>query len=234
MADLFLYPLVSGGIDSFVALCLSIEKYEDAKKVKPLFFNRSSGGKGHTALENERNANTLILAELAKEYDHLEFEDVVEFSIPFEWYVEAKRKGHEVYPWGRNLVFISAAASKVAVDFEVSDTLHKDEGVIVTGFHTEDGRDADKDFVSACNDTLRCGLEQLTSLNIPLIRVEAPLIEKGFSKKTAINWIIEKGLMYVLKHSWSCYKDGEKPCTDCDGCLERMKAFEGFDMDDPY
>lgn len=235
MSNIYLYPMVSGGPDCFIALSMLLEKQSDFQAVRPVFVDRSYEGKGHNALEKERDANKKILSELKSRFS-TPFEEIIELKIPFEWYIKPKTEGYDVFPWARNLVFISAVASKIAIDFQKTGRLHKDEGIIVTGFHKGDGRDADNYFVKSCNKTLQCVLEQweqCQSGGKQLIRIAAPLIQASYYKSGAVNWAFKKDLKFILEHSWSCYTGDKKPCGECTGCKEREYAFKQATITDP-
>ena len=229
MTDIYLYPMISGGIDSFAALCIAIKNCSNIKAIRPIFFNRSYSSEGHSALIKERDSNNNILSYLKKKYSTIKFEKMIEINIPFKWYVIPKINGYSVFPWARNFVFISVLSSKIAIDFQMIKKLHIDEGIIIVGFHKNDVRDANKYFLDSCNKTLVSALEQYQHLKndgSPHIRVEAPLIDKDFSKTDTIKWLNKNKLNYIILNSWSCYKGESKPCGECTGCKERNHALE--------
>jgi len=40
-------------------------------------------------------------------------------------------------------------------------------------------------------------------------------------------------LRVPLELTWSCYYDREKPCGECESCVERAEAFEDAGLRDP-
>jgi 7-cyano-7-deazaguanine synthase len=61
------------------------------------------------------------------------------------------------------------------------------------------------------------------------IELKTPLID--MTKAEIIKKGVELGVPY--KHTWSCYKGGDRPCGICDSCLLRAKGFQEAGIDDP-
>ena len=243
MVKKVLYPMISGGPDSFIALCIAIENYkDDIEEINPIFFNRMFEDKGHSAYEKEKDANNNIIDNISTKYSDINFNEIEEIDIPFSWYVKAKFNGQDeprkdIYPHGRNLVFISVLASKIAVDFQLKNVLNKLEGIIITGFHADDRYDADSHFVKNINKTLVTALDQYDKCEISrgngFIRVESPLIQLAYPKRTAYQWSLDNECDFILRESWSCYSKSDTPCEGCRGCLERAKEFKKIGIKDP-
>ena len=203
------YPLLSGGIDSAVATLIAKEKFED---VQPIFINR-----GQRAYKKEREAVEKICKLLG-------IKPAKEINVPFEWYIEAKKKDPQAFPFGRNLVLLSVAASYVAIN---------GGGTIITGFTGDDVGDASEEFVETFNENLRYAIDD--NINLEVVRVEAPLIK--ISKAQVIRLAHEKGREDILENTWSCYESGEEygglHCGLCSNCKKRKKAFKKSGLKDP-
>ncbi len=61
------------------------------------------------------------------------------------------------------------------------------------------------------------------------ITVITPIIH--MPKDEIIKKAIELGA--PLKHSWSCYRDGDESCGVCDSCVLRLRAFDRAGIKDP-
>jgi 7-cyano-7-deazaguanine synthase len=61
------------------------------------------------------------------------------------------------------------------------------------------------------------------------IRVLTPVI--GMSKKEIVRKGVELGAPLHL--TWSCYKNEEAACGECDSCALRLRAFEQAGIVDP-
>ncbi|MCD6417833.1 7-cyano-7-deazaguanine synthase, partial [bacterium] len=203
------YPLLSGGLDSAVATLIAKEKFED---VQPIFINR-----GQRAYKKEREAVEKICKLLG-------IKPAKEINVPFEWYIEAKKKDPKAFPFGRNLVLLSVAASYVAIN---------GGGTIITGFTGDDVGDASEEFVKTFNENLRYAIDDNTNLEV--VRVEAPLIK--ISKAQVIRLAYEKGRKDILENTWSCYESGEEydglHCGLCSNCKKRKRAFQESGLKDP-
>ena len=61
------------------------------------------------------------------------------------------------------------------------------------------------------------------------VRIETPILD--MTKKQIVQKGIELGVPF--EHTWSCYKQGDRPCGECESCAFRIKAFEECGMTDP-
>lgn len=222
---LYLYPLLSGGIDSAVALDIAIEKYKrDLKEVRPLFIDRSCNNIVHIAVKKELEAAANILDRLSEKWKDVYFKELEKIHVPFWWYAKAKKEKKDVFPTGRNLILIGVAALKIAVDFQIINELHKSEGIIVVGCNQEDGNDCCENFINSYNNLLAVAMEQIKF--DPKIRIYTPLI--NMHKVKIIETIYNRDLEFVLDIAWSCYYGNEEPCGECEGCKKRDYAIKEY------
>ena len=84
--------------------------------------------------------------------------------------------------------------------------------------------DCRKEFYDAFNKVLKVGLKPETELSI-----ETPIIDMTKSE------IIKKGMeLNVPFHlTWSCYKNEDIACGECDSCLLRLRGFKNAGFNDP-
>ena len=61
------------------------------------------------------------------------------------------------------------------------------------------------------------------------ITIETPLLH--LTKAQIIAKGMELGVPY--RHTWSCYRGGEKACGTCDSCVLRLKGFSESGYEDP-
>ncbi|MEI8348755.1 MAG: 7-cyano-7-deazaguanine synthase QueC [Candidatus Omnitrophota bacterium] len=121
------------------------------------------------------------------------------------------------YVAARNIVFLSYA-------YSLAESIGANK--VFIGAHIQDYSgypDCRPEFLEAFQKAANSGMKRAD------VKIEAPLINK--SKKE----IIEMGLRLAVpfQHTWSCYQGGKKPCTKCDSCRFRIKAFEELGMIDP-
>jgi len=116
----------------------------------------------------------------------------------------------------RNLVFLSIGAA-------YAENLGYD--LIIPGFDAEEAAtfpDNSQAFVEKFNEALEYG-----TLSKP--KIWAPLI--SMKKAEIVRHGIEIGAPLDL--TWSCYHTGEKPCTTCESCVRRKRAFKKAGIPDP-
>jgi 7-cyano-7-deazaguanine synthase len=82
-------------------------------------------------------------------------------------------------------------------------------------------------FIEAMNGVAALATKQ--AVEERAVKIHAPLIEWSKSR------IIQEGvnLRAPLKHTWSCYRGGERACGRCDSCLLRLKGFREAGLEDP-
>lgn len=196
--------LMSGGIDSAVALAWANSRFDERFAVSFLY---------HLRPFRERLAVTRLLQYFPAK--------LLEIPMPFLResvdLPEPLLDVPEGYISNRNSIFYSVSAY-------LAETHRCD--VIVGGHNLEDQEDfpdAAASFVSQ--------LEKLTNeaLLTRKIRIELPLA--GWTKQQVLerarDWRVP------LQHTWSCYWDTALPCGKCASCLERAEAFQGAGMIDP-
>jgi len=83
--------------------------------------------------------------------------------------------------------------------------------------------DCRKEFFNFFEETVRLGTKEGN------IKIKTPLIEMKKSE------IVKKGieLSSPLELTWSCYKDEEEACGQCDSCLLRLRGFDEAGSKDP-
>lgn len=84
--------------------------------------------------------------------------------------------------------------------------------------------DCRRDFFDAFNTTIRQGTRPGSG-----IRVITPVI--AMSKKEIVRTGTELGAPLHL--TWSCYRNEDVACGECDSCLLRLRAFEQAGIPDP-
>lgn len=101
---------------------------------------------------------------------------------------------------------------------------------VFIGAHSQDYSgypDCRPEFIEAFQEVAQVATKQAVDGKPP--KVFAPLLQWDKVK------ILETGidLRAPIKHTWSCYEEGEKQCGRCDACRIRRRAFEAVGMDDP-
>ena len=61
------------------------------------------------------------------------------------------------------------------------------------------------------------------------VKIVTPVIDK--TKKDIVT--LGRDLNVPFEYTWSCYKDNDDPCGECESCLFRSKAFSEAGIDDP-
>jgi 7-cyano-7-deazaguanine synthase len=208
------FPLLSGGIDLSIATCIAIEK--GIGQVNPIFINRGNKIGIHQAYSKEIEA----VEKLTK---ILNIEEPIKIELPFSWYAEYKKFNPDAFPYGRNLLLMAVAAARV-VTFRRSSS-----NIIVVGYTKSDMGDTSLDLVDSFNNTLRFAFDENEDNGI--VQVWAPLIE--LRKSEAIKLAYDMGKEEIIKNTWSCYKNRERHCGECSGCIERKEAFKKANIEDP-
>ncbi len=84
--------------------------------------------------------------------------------------------------------------------------------------------DCRPEFYEAMNETIRRGTKEGSG-----IVVKAPFVH--LLKKDIV--LMGKSMGVPFEHSWSCYREGEKACGECDSCALRLRAFAEAGVSDP-
>lgn len=217
--------LSSGGIDSTVCLALAVEKY-GYENVLSLSV---SYGQKHS---NELKAARKIAQHYHVRHKELDMGMIFTGSdctllegrgeIPKGTYAsqlqESTGKPVSTYVPFRNGLFLAAAASVA-----LTDGCEK----IYYGAHADDSAgNAYPDTSEAFHEAISRAVYEGSGKQL---EIEAPFLysHKADVVRTGM------GLQAPFAFTWSCYEGGEKPCGKCATCMDRRKAFELNEIQDP-
>jgi 7-cyano-7-deazaguanine synthase len=179
--------LVSGGIDSAVALDWAKQRY------RPIAVSFQLAGRPR----GEIKACAAVVKWAGVEH--------VSVAVPF---LRPRASG---YAPARNLVF-HAIALAIAEE--------RGAVAVVAGHNASDA--------AAFHDAKPAYFRRVESLGnnvrilLPFARLtDAQVIRKG----------IQQGV--PLERTWSCYRDGPRPCRRCSACRGRIESFEQSGLEDP-
>ena len=203
--------MLSGGIDSATALFLTKQQTDDLFSINIVYSN------SHDA---EAEAAKRI-AQQADVKEHL--------TILLPFFKDIERRYHprlstEFSPGylpARNITFYGVAAT-------YAETLNAN--LIVFGSNADDSKelpDARPAFVQLMNELIRTGTR--AGKEGVEIRAINPLL--SHTKAQVLKLALE--LQVPLELTWSCHRDGPRPCGECHGCVGRQKAFEQLGVPDP-
>ena len=218
--------LLSGGLDSATCLALAVKNYG---KENVIALSVSYGQK-HT---KEIKAAEDIAKFYGIEKTDLDLSLIFKFSdcsllassdteIPHGSYADQleETEGTPVstYVPFRNGLFLSSAAA-IAISRGCS--------VIYYGAHSDDAAgSAYPDCSEVFNNAMNTAIYEGSGRQL---KIEAPFV--GMTKADVVKMGLELGVPYEL--TWSCYEGGEKPCGTCGTCIDRAKAFEMNNINDP-
>jgi 7-cyano-7-deazaguanine synthase len=211
--------ILSGGLDSCVALAVALKYHE---QVKAITFGY---GQRHGLMEGERAYR--IAQHYRVAIDVATFDSSSDSSLIFRGTGDTPRATKEqklppTFVPGRNAVMIAIVAG-IAYGLEIKCIYGGWNAVDYSGYP-----DCRPTFLStmesAMNHALLTGREHEDAVTIM-----APLV---MLKKSAI---IKLGLELraPLHLTWSCYKGGDKPCGTCESCKIRAKGFKEAGIEDP-
>jgi 7-cyano-7-deazaguanine synthase len=197
--------MLSGGIDSAVALAWASKNFEELISVSFHYYLRPF---------RERLAVYRLLQHFPSRL----------IEIPVTFLRETTDSKHAVsrnvptgYIANRNMIFYSTASHFAEI--------HECRAII--GGHNAEDRmafpDASADFFLQLQSLINSALFQAK------IKIELPFVHMGKQQ------VVEKGLEWKvpLQNTWSCYWNLPVPCGSCSSCTERARAFEKLGIPDP-
>lgn len=97
--------------------------------------------------------------------------------------------------------------------------------IIWSGIHAGDydkSPDRKQSFLYKMDDVIKLGTDDKVRLIVPFAHTKRhEVVKQGIAMKVPLHL------------TWSCQKNFEVPCLDCDGCLSRVEAFKRADRVDP-
>jgi|Deesub1362A_J573_1020465.scaffolds.fasta_scaffold00115_5 7-cyano-7-deazaguanine synthase len=213
--------LLSSGIDSLVALRLSIEELE-----VPLALTFDYG---QVSRKREVEYSSKICEILGLDHKVIRISWLKEITrsglikgdIPEVKERDldsklAKETAKQVWVPNRNGLFINIGACFA----EAMGAKY-----IITGFDAEEAAtfpDNSMEFVEAVNNSLSYSTLTKVEVFAPLVKMsKTDIVLAGMKYEAPLEW------------SWSCYFGGEKPCLKCESCVRRSRAFNNAGIKDP-
>jgi len=207
--------ILSGGLDSTVATAYFKDKYE----IHAITFNY-----GQRSADMEIKSSRAISEKLGIEHTVVELPWLKklgksaltsDISVPELKVDELDNKeicyeaARCVWVPGRNVVFTAIATS-----FAEAENAEK----IIAGWDLEEAvtfPDNSKEFLNAFNSVLKIG-------TLECVQIEAPVIDMSKTEIVKLGTEINA----PLDLSYSCYMGEEEPCSVCESCMRRMRAFK--------
>ncbi len=208
------YALFSGGLDSTLAILLTL-KNPEAVRITPLFFKY-----GQRSAEEEEKAVHELIPLLRRKVANPEslVNDLREYDISglFSWSKSSILQRNLATPpqpdvENRNMVLIGCAASVIMAD--LIDLNTNPLGLIV-GFKNEH-YDTTRKFARAMDNVF-------TAMD-KSIHIRTPLLSSKQKEPCAVSRLVKFAYTHdafdLLQQSWSCYEPrGHKPCNECLAC----------------
>lgn len=208
--------ILSGGLDSTVALYWAKKKYGDIEALTFYYGSKHNEKEYYCALKTCESLK-VKLSRISIDFIDTYFKsDLLKSGgeIP-EGHYAAENMKSTVVPF-RNGIMLSIAAG-----FAESN----DCDVIILGNHSGDHAiypDCREDFIKAMAQAISFGTQKQ-------IRLESPFC--NITKTDIVKIGTELGVDFSL--TWSCYKGGDKHCGKCGICVERKEAFQEAGVCDP-
>jgi 7-cyano-7-deazaguanine synthase len=217
--------VLSGGMDSTIAMRLAVEKY-GASKVRALTFNYGQKQAREIAMAS---ASTALLG---VKHKILDLGILGEISQGFSANVDTNMEMPTIrdvlgdprpktYVPNRNMILMSLCAAFAEVE---------DIDQIIMGLQVNDEygyHDTTQRFVNKVNDVLN-------ENRIIKIEIRAPFA--AITKGEEIELLLElDGNVNLLEHTLTCYNPNDKgqSCGKCPSCAERIKGFVNNRLIDP-
>ena len=204
--------MLSGGLDSATCLYWAKKKFSKVSAITFNYFGR---------LEMERRATVALAGRSSTE--------LIEVDLPFvkeasDFYEKFKSPDSDMrwssYVPARNMMFYSIAA-------------HHAEYIgarwIIGGHNLHDVtffKDASKSYIDKINSLFK---EGCLLCDGQAYQILLPLAE--MSRKEIIRLATE--LETPIELTWSCHREGSKPCGQCYACGQRLDAFGSLGIKDP-
>ena len=211
--------MLSGGLDSATCLYWAKERYSEVIAITFNYFGR---------LAQEKHAIIRLV-------NAAEVSNLIEIDLPFvkeagdsSYYYSSQSKDllHSNSQWSsyvpaRNMIFYSISA-------HFAEYL----GIkwIIGGHNMHDTKffkDASKSFIDKMNvlfkeGCLLCKDNQAYQIVLPLAKMNRKQIIK-----------LAMRLKAPIELTWSCHREGAKPCGSCYSCKQRVEAFNELGLKDP-
>lgn len=216
--------LLSGGMDSTVALADCVEKYgHDNVGAISFLYGQKHSKEMECALWqcHHYNVNHSII-DLAPFYENFKCCLLKHDGTPVVAGEYDTNQVPATYVPFRNGILISCATAKaydkkydaICISVHATDCPEQEGDEPVTAYP-----DCSVSFIGAMTNAVMTGTKGKVQLLAPFVNItKAEVARRGI------------GLGVRFEHTWSCYRGGDEPCGECGTCIERRKAFESLGL----
>lgn len=174
---------------------------------------------------------------------NLHITKVKKIEIPLKYYEDIREdfinNGRSDY-WChyRNAIFIFSSLSYFLNFLQLENITKYNKIIISTGF-LGNLVDEDKDFVKNMKTMINNSLKKPNPYTINLLK-DIDFYHPYMNNYNNIYFDIrDYGCWDILKYTWSCWRNDEKPCYDCTGCNDRKIKYDIFinkdkNLEDPF
>lgn len=183
-----------------------------------------------------------ILDYIKKKYEgkKLRIKNLKKIEVPLIFYEQIREIFKELdrpdyFCYFRNGIFIFSSLSYLLNYLKIQGIIDYQKIVIVAGFIGYEA-DENKPFTEAIKVLVNRYIQDSTKKGIiDNIDFYTPYLldEDTRTRSKQYNDIKEFGDWEILKYTWSCWRNYEKPCNQCSGCISRRDKFLGIDIKDP-
>ena len=213
--------LLSGGLDSCVALALAVERHGQQTAMLHVGYGQRTAAREHEAahaiadhygLQTRRDIDLTWLRDMGGS----SLTDT-SLSVPGAEQDEAPDGVPSTYVPFRNATLLAAAVAWAEVI---------GAGEVYCGAHAADSSypDTQPPFFSAFNELVRLGTADTTRIDVqtPLLHLnKAGIVRRGGELKAPLHL------------TWSCYERQDQPCRRCHSCHLRARGFAAAGVTDP-
>lgn len=217
--------MLSGGIDSTLCLSLAISKYKK-ENVYGLCFDY--GQKNIKELEACKN----IANHYNINYEIMDISNLFNYKsctllrkskikIPKKTYEE---QVNETGGTTTNVPYRNGIMLSICCGYAIANNID----IIYYGIHKEEGvaallyPDCSEEFNDSMNRAIYIGSGKKVKIVAPLVEMyKTEIVKLGLSKKIP------------FEKTWTCYEEGSIACGKCCACIDRRKAFDMNNIQDP-
>ncbi len=214
--------LLSAGLDSVVSFKLAYKDYEELRCITFAYGQRAQ------SVELEYSSKICAMYDVPHIIVDLPWyagfqgaltssEEIPKLdSTVLEHFETTVETAKAVWVPARNTVFLSIAAAFCE---------HFNFDTIIVGFNKEEATtfpDNSPEFVAHFNNALTFAVLGPVHVHVPLIQFDkSEIASLGLRIDAPLEW------------SWSCYAAASSPCSVCESCVRRRRAFESIKKHDP-
>jgi len=227
--------LMSSGLDSTASIIklINLRNLKNSTLIPIYIWWRNNFTR---VLDKELSNCKLIIQFIREKYKNknLNLQNLIKIEIPLIFYENIRQElidnNKEYWCYLRNGIFIMSSVNYILNYLKLKDLVDFKKIIFVTGFVGHKG-DENREFLRNIKWLINRSLNDNDYISyLPKLSFFSPYLRIHKLDKSAKAYydLSKYDCQDILQYTWSCWRNSDKSCMNCGGCLTRIRKYKTY------